>query len=151
MDKQEIKVTPIWSLYEKGKNFHWMNNIYTDTDRNHRMYNGNQWDGAKLGGIEPIMTNFIKPIVKYKLSVIHDNLYGINFSSQNYTNREFASTAERCCKMLNRYANRVWEKDSMDKKLREITKNAAINDEGVLYVDFDKEKMLFELLFFYLE
>lgn len=142
MDKQEIKVTPIWVLFEKGKNFHWQNNIYTDTDLNHRMYNGNQWNGAKLGGIEPIMTNFIKPIVKYKLSVIHDNLYGINFSSQNFSDREFASVSERYCKMLNRYANRVWEKDSMDKKLREITKNSAINDEGILYVDFDKEKML---------
>lgn len=142
MDKQEIKVTPIWTLFEKGKNFHWLNNIYTDTDLNHRMYNGNQWNGAKLGGIEPVMTNFIKPIVKYKLSVIHDNLYGINFSSENFANRIFASESERYCKMLNRYANRVWEKDSMDKKLREITKNSAINDEGVIYVDFDEDKML---------
>lgn len=142
MDKQEIKITPIWALYEKGKNYHWMHNIYTDTDLNHRMFNGNQWNGAKLGGIEPVMTNFIKPIVKYKLSVIHDNLYGIKFSSENFINRDFAVVSDRCCKMLNRYANRVWEKDSMDKKLREITKNAAINDEGVLYVDFDKKNLL---------
>ena len=140
MDKQEIKQTPIWELYEKGCNYHRRVGIYTDTDRNYRMYNGNQWDGAKLGGIEPVQKNFIKPIVKYKLAVIHSNLYAVNYSSQNYENKAFRKTAESVCKMLNRYAANVWERDSMDEKARQITKHAAINDEGVMYVFFDDEK-----------
>lgn len=142
MDIKEIKETPIWSLFEKGKNYHRMINIYTDTDRNYRMYNGDQWAGAKLGDIEPVQKNFIKPIVKYKLGVIHDNLYAINYSSQNYENREFAKQADKYCDMLNRYASRIWEKDKMDYKGRRLTKDAAINDEGILYIDFDREKML---------
>lgn len=142
MDLQEIKETPIWQLYEKGRNYHRRVGIYTDTDRNYRMYNGNQWEGAKLGDIEPVQKNFIKPIVKYKVSVIHDNLYAINYSSQNFTNRDFAKESERYCDMLNRYAHRVWEQDKMDFKGRRITKDSAINDEGIIYVDFDKEEML---------
>ena len=141
MDIQEIKQTPIWELYEKGRNYHRMTGIYTDSDRNYRMYNGNQWEGAKLGDVEPVQKNFIKPIVKYKCSVIHDNLYAIVYSSQNYQNREFRQAAERYCDMLNRYAANVWEKDKMDFKGRRITKDAAINDEGIMYVDFDREKM----------
>ena len=142
MDLQEIKETPIWNLYEKGRNYHRRVGIYTDTDRNYRMYNGNQWDGAKLGEVEPVQKNFIKPIVKYKVSVIHDNLYAINYSSQNYENPSFRKEAERYCDMLNGYAARVWEKDKMDFKGRRITKDAAINDEGIIYVNFDEEKML---------
>lgn len=142
MNIEEIKETPIWQLYEKGQNYHRQTGIYTDTDRNYRMYNGNQWEGAKLGDIEPVQKNFIKPIVKYKVSVIHDNLYAINYSSQNFTNKEFSAVAERYCGMLNRYARRVWEKDKMDFKGRRITKDAAINDEGIIYVYFDKDKML---------
>lgn len=142
MDIQEIRETPIWGLYEKGRNYHRRTGIYVDTDRNYRMYNGNQWEGAKLGDVEPVQKNFIKPIVKYKISVIHDNLYAINYSSQNYENPDFRKTADKCCDMLNRYASQVWERDKMDFKGRRITKDSAINDEGIMYVDFDTEKML---------
>ena len=142
MDLQEIRETPIWTLYEKGRNYHRKTGIYVDTDRNYAMYNGNQWQGAKLGDVEPVQKNFIKPIVKYKCAVIHDNLYAINYSSQNYENRAFRQTAERICDMLNRYAGNVWEKDKMDFKGRRITKDGAINDEGIIYVDFDQEKLM---------
>ena len=141
MDLNEIRETPIWTLFEKGRNYHRQTGIYVDTDRNYRFYNGNQWEGAKLGDVEPVQKNFIKPIVKYKVSVIHDNLYAINYSSQNYGNREFQKQSGRYCDMLNRYAARVWEKDKMDFKGRRLTKDAAINDEGIMYVDFDQEKM----------
>ena len=142
MDIKEIQETTIWNLYEKGRNYHRMTGIYTDTDRNYRMYNGNQWGKAKLGDVEPVQKNFIKPIVKYKVGVVHDNLYAIIFNSQNNENQEFHKEAERYCEMLNRYASRVWEKDKMDYKGRKITKDSAINDEGIIYVDFDTEKML---------
>lgn len=142
MNIQEIQETTIWGLYEKGRNYHRQTGIYVDTDRNYRMYNGNQWEHAKLGDVEPVQKNFIKPIVKYKVSVIHDNLYAINYSSQNYENRAFRKQAEHICEMLNGYAARIWERDKMDYKGRRISKDAAINDEGIIYVDFDREKMV---------
>lgn len=140
MDKKEIKETDIWTLYEKGRNYHRLTGIYTDTDRNYRMYNGNQWGGAKLGDVEPVQKNFIKPIVRYKVGVVHDNLYAINYSSQNFENKEFRKEAEKICEMLNKKAARVWEKDKMDLKGRRVTKDSAINDEGIIYVNYDLEK-----------
>lgn len=142
MNKQDILETSVWRLYQKGQDYHRMTGIYTDTDKNYRMYNGDQWGGAKLGEIEPVQKNFIKPIVKYKQAVIHSNLYAIKFESQNYEDKLFRKNAERFCEMLNGYAARVWERDKMDFKGRQITKDAAINDEGILYVDFDKDNML---------
>lgn len=134
--------TPIWALYEKSRNYHRMIGTYEDTDKNYRFYNGDQWEGAKIEGVEKVQKNFIRPIVKYKIAVIHDNLYEIVFSSQNYKSREFHKAATRYCEMLNGYASRVWEKDKMDTKGRLVTKDAAINDEGIIYVDFDTEGMM---------
>ena len=141
MDLNDVVETEVWQLYEKGRNYHRLMGIYDDTDRNYRFYNGNQWEGAKLGDVEPVQKNFIKPIVKYKVSVIHDNLYAVNYSSQNYENRQFQKEASRYCDLLNGYISRLWEKDKMDFKGRRITKDAAINDEGIIYVNFDREAM----------
>ena len=142
MDIQEIRQTPIWTLYEKGRNYHRLTGIYRDTDRNYNFFNGDQWAGAKLGDVEPLQLNFIKSIVKYKLAVIHDNLYAIVYSSQNFENEQFQRQAVRYCEMLNRYASRVWEKDKMDFKGRRSCKDSAINDEGIIYVNFNVDDMM---------
>lgn len=140
MDLTDIQETPIWGLYEKSRNYHRMLGTYVDTDRNYRMYNDDQWAGAKLGDVEPIQLNFIKPIVLYKQSVIHSNLYAIVYSSMNFENRAFHRQSERYCKMLNRFAMRIWERDGMDELGRTVTEDAAVNDEGIIYVSYDEEK-----------
>ena len=139
-DLQDIKQTEVWGLYEIGQNYHRRTRIYEDTDRNNDFFNGDQWRGAKLGDVEPVQKNFIKSIVKYKCAVIHDNLYGIVYSALNFENRAFRKQAERICDLLNNYIARLWEQDKMDFKLRRVTKDAAINDEGIMYVYWDADK-----------
>ena len=140
MDLREIKETEVWGLYEIGQNYHRRMRIYEDTDKNYDFYNGDQWRGAKLGDVEPVQKNFIKPIVKYKCAVIHDNLYGVVYSSLNFENKGFRKQAEKICDLLNNYMARLWEQDKMDFKLRRVTKDAAINDEGIIYIYWDEEK-----------
>lgn len=139
MDLEELKATEIWQLYEKGKNYMRMQKVFSDTDLNYRMYGGNQWQGAKIDGIEQAQYNFIETIVNYKVSTINQNLWALNFSSENF-DREFRKTAEETCELLNRKARKVWEKDQMDSKVREVSDDAAINDEGIIYVDYNEEE-----------
>ena len=139
MDLDEIKNTDIWEEYEKGLNYMRMRNIFADTDRNYRMYNGDQWYGLKVTGIEPVQYNIIETIVNYKTSTINENLWAPKFSSENFENKEFRKTAERVCELLDKKAAKVWEKDQMDQKIREISDDSCINDEGVMYVTYDKE------------
>ncbi len=140
MDLKELRETDIWKLYEKGRNFMRMRNVFSDTDKNYRFYNGNQWEGAKIEGIEQAQFNFIETIVDHKVSTINSNLWGINYSSENFENREFRRTAEKTCELLNKKASKVWEKDNMDDKIREFSTDSAVNDEGIIYVDYDTEK-----------
>lgn len=139
MDLDQIKETDLWSLYDKSVTYCRMINMYTDTDVNYRMYNGDQWYGLKVKGIEKIQYNFIKPIVKYKTGVVLTNLYAINYSSENFENQEFRKNAEKICKLLNKKAAKIWERDYMDLKLRLLVKDSAINDEGIVYVNYSEK------------
>ena len=125
MDLKELKETEVWQLYQRGKSYLYMMNVYSDTDKNHRMYNGNQWEGLKIKSIEPVQLNFIKPVVKYKVAVINQNLWGIVYNPDNFE-EDFRDTASQLCKLLNLKAANIWEKDRMDIKIRKISKEAAI-------------------------
>lgn len=139
MNIEELVTTDIWNLYERGRNYNRMLNVYSDTDRNYRMYNGNQWEGLKISGIEPIQLNIIKPIVKYKVGVINSNYYLPVFSAENFDNKDFKDVANKTCELLNKLAAKVWEKDSMDYKTRFMSKHSAINDECPIYVTYDND------------
>ncbi len=142
MDLEEIKQTEIFDLYDKNVSYMRMMNMYSDTDKNYNFYNGNQWEGLKIKGVEPVQYNFIKPIVKFKVGTINSNLWGIHYSSENFENREFREYATKVCELLNKRASRIWEKDKLDKKVRYLSKDAAINDEGLMYVYWDDEREL---------
>lgn len=142
MNIEDLEKTEIWQLYEKGRNYNRMVGLYTDTDKNYRMYNGNQWSGLKISGIEPIQLNIIKPIVRYKVGIINNNLYKPVYSAENIENDDFKDVANETCELLNKLASRVWEKDNMDYKTRAMSKHSAINDECPIYVTYDKENNL---------
>ncbi len=142
MDLGTLKETDIWDLYQQSKNYCYEIKMYSDTDKNYRFYNGDQWAGLKVKGIEPVQLNFIKAIVKYKVGTINSNLWAVNYSSENFENKEFRKTAEKTCEMLNKKAARVWEHDSLDLKIRKISKDSAINDEGIMYVNYDIDQQM---------
>lgn len=140
MDLKELQETETWSLYEKGLNFLRMRNVFSDTDTNYEMAFGNQWRGLKSGGIEPVQYNIIETIVGYKVSQILQNLWALNYSSENFENKEFRKTAEKVCELLNKKASQVWEKDKLDYKVWTFAEDSAVNSEGIIYVDYDSKK-----------
>ncbi len=148
MDIEVLRETSIWSQYQKMSNFMARRNIYTDTDKNYRMYNGDQWYKLKVVGVEKIQYNFIKTIVKHKVSTITSNLFAINYSPDNITNPEFFEAAQKTCDLLNKMASKTWDKDFMDKKTKKWCKQSAIDDEAVCYVtyDFDNNLPINEIL-----
>jgi hypothetical protein len=88
VDLEEIKETDIWTLYDKSISYCRLIGMYGDTDLNYRMYNGDQWYGLKVKGVDKVQYNFIKPIVKYKVGIVLTNLYAINFSSENFERKD---------------------------------------------------------------
>lgn len=145
MDFEEIKETDLWNLYSQAQMYARQTNIYESTDKNFRMYNGDQWAGLKLKGIEPVQLNFIKPIINYKVGAISQNLWAIHYSAENIDVPEFVETARKTCELLNKKAAKIWEATYMDYMVRQICKNAAINGECPIYINFNENKNMPEI------
>ena len=140
MDEKEIKETEVWELYNKNVMYARKMGFFDDIDRNNNFYNGNQWNGLLVEGIEPVQYNFIKPIVNYKTGIITSNLRAINYNADNTEGTEFRLAAKKVCDLLTQRAVRVWENTKMDNKIRKVVKQAAIDSESIIYVYYDEEE-----------
>ena len=137
--KNEIKETDLWQLYDKGVNYNRTVNLYENTNKCFRFYNGDQWNGLKSGSIEPVTYPIVEPIVNYKVSTINQNEWAIHFSSENFDDLENRELFNKACDLLNKRVARVWEKDKLDYKIRKVSTDSAVTGEGLLYVDYDDE------------
>ena len=52
MENKNI-ATDVWNEYQKGVDYNYRQNLYEKSDKNYKFYLGNQWENAKLGGIQP--------------------------------------------------------------------------------------------------
>ena len=139
-------LTEEWKLYEKGKNYNTTMGVYQDTEDNYDFYHGNQWKGARLGSIQPITQNIIKPIVKFKVGVLNSHSYEIVFTPNAYETYSEEQRIEDTCKVLNRYSNKMWEIEQVSNKVREVLKDSCINSEGIVHVYEENEQIKTEVI-----
>ena len=143
-NKEEREVTRNWYLYEVGKNYNNMQNLYEDGKENYNYYHGRQWEGLKKpsSASEPIVLNIIKPIIKYKVNVVNQNSYQLVFNPNTYNTQEELEQLKDVTKGLTQFVNRMWEKSQSGKIVRNIVKNACINSEGIIHF-FNEEENIF--------
>ncbi len=132
--REETNCTEIWRKYEAGREHHRLQNLYRETERCHRFYEGDQWHGCKSGGEELPMLNFIRPICKYKIATV-----AMNDTAIIYTAIDGDPQAAQLCRQLTEYAAGQWEQGKMDSRKWEIIKNACISGDHYLYC-FDERQ-----------
>lgn len=146
MEEEKDFLTDEWKLYERGKSYNLAMGLYDDTEKNYDFYHGKQWNNAKLGNVQPITLNVIRPIVKYKVGVLNSNDYQIVFNPNVYENYQQGQNLKNICKSLNKFANRLWELEQVNKKVREILKDSCINAEGIAHAYEEDEEIKTEVI-----
>ncbi|MEG1972823.1 MAG: hypothetical protein RR315_06640, partial [Oscillospiraceae bacterium] len=129
------KITEIWKKYERGVEQHELANMYSEAELNHRFYMGDQWFGAKTGGRELPVLNFIKPVGKYKISMIAQNNIAVEYSDISKS-----PIKADICRQLNRIAEKIWEKSKMDSVAWDTIKNAFITGDHYAYWHDDRNQ-----------
>ncbi len=127
------KITDVWEKYQKGVDHHNGINLYKETERNHRFYIGDQWHGAKTGGEDLPIFNFIKPVGKYKISMIAQNSMSITFGNMGKDPETTGVTD-----MLTKFSAAQWEKSKMDTIMWTMIKRTFITGDNYLYCFDDR-------------
>lgn len=136
-----METTQIWQEYERGVDYNRSKGLYVKSNRNHKFFYGEQWDGCNSGDIKPITLNVIKPIVKYKLGTIYQNSYAVVFNpNSGFSEIADMMRVQKLCDKLSENADRIWEAEQIDDKVRSIVKDSCIDAEGIVYSYFDLEK-----------
>ena len=126
---EDLNTTHIWRKYELGLSYMGKIDLVAKTDKAHRFYLGDQWYGAQTGGEELPSANFIKPIVRYKVSTVCQKSMTAVYSPIDATD----PVEQSAMKILNRYFSKLWEIGKMDSVVRKIIKDAAIAGDSYIY------------------
>ena len=146
--EKEFKTTNTWDLYEIGKNYNRRLGMYAEGKENYDYYHGRQWEGLHKpkSQAEPVTLKIVKPIIKYKSTIVKQNNYEFVFNPNTYATKEELAEMEDIAKGLTQFASRTWEKAQGGKIVRSIINASAINSEGILYqyVNNDKNAICLE-------
>lgn len=127
--------TKYWRLYEKGIDYINRKKLVQRTNRNWNFFSGKQWEGIQTGGQELPFLNFIKPVIKHKVSTVSQNNMIAHYSDAE-GNDEMAPVYAR----LDQKFSSSWERSNMDMILWSTIKDAAVTGDGILYFGTDDVK-----------
>lgn len=124
----------IWQKYERGKDHHYSCQMYSQIDKFHHFFSGDQWYGLNISKDRNLpVLNIIKPVGKYKISMIAQNNLSVVYSSMGGNSSDVVSA-------LNVLAENIWEKSKMDVLIWECIKNAYIAGDHYAYWHDDRDQ-----------
>lgn len=121
-------INKYWQRYERGIEYIERKSLITKTNRNWDFYAGNQWKGLESGGEELPSLNFIKPMIKHKVSTVSQNSMVANFSDA-----EGRIELEHVYARLSALFSQSWERANMDMGQWEHMKESAVTGDGIEY------------------
>lgn len=124
----KLTETQIWQKYRRGVEHHNRLNLYANTEKAFRFYEGDQWNGVS-GADELPVYNFIAPTVEYKTAMVSMQQMQIVYTPLQEGGRE----VEQICADLNAYARKCWEAQKMDSLSWKIVRDACIAGDSYVY------------------
>lgn len=127
--------TKYWDRYKRGIDYISKKSLIDKTNRNWRMYSGDQWYGCKTDGEELPVLNFIQPTIKHKISTVSQNNMVAKYSDANGIGGN-----EEIYSKLNDHFSSCWEMTNMDIELWSAMKDSAVTGDGLFYFGTDNIK-----------
>lgn len=118
----------IWRKYERCKDYVLRKRLVADTNKCWNFYLGDQWNGLEADGEYLPTMNFVKPIVKHKVSTVCQNNAVVNYSD-TMGKEDLAEVY----KTLSQIFAAFWEKAEMDTNVWNMVKDGAIAGDSYAF------------------
>lgn len=137
-------VTAAWREYEAGKAYKRRIGLYDTVRENERFYRGEQWNATPPKGLPAPVFNLVKRTVDFLINSILSGKVTIRYIDEAapFSQPSLPVKQRRdCVDQLNRHADYRWEKNRMDRLLREGLLDAAISGDAVYYTYWDPDAL----------
>lgn len=137
--KTKMTTQQVNKEYDAGLSFNRGINLYDTVKTNEDFFIGKQWEGVQSNGLPTPVFNFLKRVVLFSVgNVATDNLK-LNAKPLPSVGRIPTRVLETFTHIINDQFAAIYEHNQMGGKVREFTRNAAVDGDGFLYTYWDSE------------
>ncbi len=134
-------LTRIWEAYESGKDFKRRIGLYSRVSENERFYRGDQWSGIAVEGLPAPTFNMIRRVANYLVSSVMSYQMSIRFEDLSLNCRPDSPAkraGQEALRRLGQYQAECFERQGMDRLLRQALTDAILTGDGVFYAWYDE-------------
>ena len=125
--------------YDAGLSFNQGIDLYDCVQSNENFFIGKQWEGVKSNGLPTPIFNFLKRVVLFSVANVSTDNLKLHAKRLPSSGRMPASVAELLADILNDQFAAIFEFNKMGSRIREFSRNAAVDGDGCTYTYWDPD------------
>ena len=137
MSNQTITPELVSKEYSAGLNFNSGIDLYDCVETNESFFIGKQWEGVQSNGLPTPVFNFLKRVVLFSVANISTDNLKLWARAMSSSGERNTRALELVADILNDQFATIFEHNSIGGRIREFTRNAAVDGDGCMYTYWD--------------
>ena len=125
--------------YDAGLSFNQGIDLYECVQTNENFFIGKQWEGVKSNGLPTPVFNFLKRVVLFSVANVSTDNLKLHAKRMPSSGQMPADMAETLSDILNDQFASIFEFNKMGARIREFSRNAAVDSDGCTYTYWDPD------------
>ncbi len=136
---KDNKITPleIWKKFQSGVDFKNRIGLYGTVKTNENYFIGDQWAGVKSNGLPTPQFNIMKQTAMHQVANITSDNISLKAFPLPSTSQMTDEQVERITSVLSDQFAAIMARNRIPSKVKEFTRNAAVDGDACLYHRFD--------------
>ena len=139
MSRETMTPEIVSKEYDAGLQFNSGLDLYNCVEMNENFFIGKQWEGVQSNGLPTPVFNFLKRVVLFSTANISTDNLKLWARAMSSSGQRNTQTLELVADILNDQFAAIFEHNSIGGRIREFTRNAAVDGDGCLYTYWDSE------------